>query len=197
LTAPCPYDEKYLLAKIAEGDESAFRELFLHWSQQLAGYIYAITESTEGTEEIVQDVFMKIWTIRDTLTGINNFKHFLWVIGRNKAFDAMRKRVREKALRHAWEQERALDLPDIDDSDEMLRDALIERAIESLPSRRKEVFLLSRDGHLTYREIASILNISQSSVKTHVRLASSKIHEFVRSNWAALTLLAISLPKIF
>jgi RNA polymerase sigma-70 factor (ECF subfamily) len=77
----------------------------MQWHQLLAGYVYRITESKETTEEIVQDVFMKIWTVRETMSGINNFKHFLLVVSCNQAFDALKENLKEKECKKAWEQE--------------------------------------------------------------------------------------------
>lgn len=191
-----PYDEKALLASVAEGDESAFGQLFRHWSQVLAAYIFQITESRELTEEIVQDAFIKIWMIRETMTGVNNFKHFILVISRNKAFDAMKKQLREKELRKAWEKTIGSEWSATDSEDEALKYSLIERAINGLPARRKEVFKLSRHQFLSYQEIAAQLNISPESVKTHIRLASNSISNYIRANWAEFALLAISLKKI-
>ncbi len=70
------YPEKKLLLQVAEGDETAFIQLYLQQHQLLASYVFRITESRELTEEIMQDVFMNIWRVRETLAGINNFKHF-------------------------------------------------------------------------------------------------------------------------
>jgi len=192
-----PYDERALLARVAEGDESAFCQLFRHWHQLLAGYIFRITESRESTEEIVQDVFMKIWTIRETMTEINNFKHFLLVVSRNKAFDVMKKQLREKALRRGWEKENVPEPLVIDNEEELIMHSLIEQAIESLPPRRKEVFQLSRNERLKYKEIAARLDISQESVKTHIRLAIHSIGAFIRSHPAEFALVATTLLKIF
>lgn len=197
MPAPTQYDEKRLLAAIADGDQAAFRELFLHWHQLLAGYVLRITESRELAEEIVQDVFMKIWTIRETMTEVNNFKHFMLVVSRNKAFDLMRKQLKESASRRAWEKEYVPETHSADNEVELLRLSLVEQAIENLPPRRKEVYLLSRGERLTYQEIAARLDISRESVKTHLKLATLTVSGFVRSHLFEVAFLFIYLPIIF
>jgi len=197
LSAPAPYNEKRLLAAIAGGDQAAFRELFRRWHQLLAGYVLKITESRELTEEIVQDVFMKIWTMREPMTEINNFKHFLLVVSRNKAFDHMREQLKEASHRRAWEKENAPPLHHTDNELEIFRLSLIEQAIANLPPRRKDIFLLSRGERLTYQVIASRLDISRESVKTHLRLASLAISGFVRSKLGEVAFLALLFSKIF
>jgi RNA polymerase sigma-70 factor (family 1) len=197
LNDPTPYNEKALLASVAQGDHAAFRQLFLHWYRQLGGYIFKITESRELAEEIVQDVFMKIWTVRETLTGINNFKHFLLVVSRNRAFDLLKKQLREKKLKSEWEKDIMPELSGAHNELEMSRLSVIEQAIESLPPRRKEVFLLSRGEHLTYQEIATLLDISKESVKTHLKLASNSISGFIRTNLSRIAVLVLLLSNIF
>lgn len=186
-----------MLARIAEGDQSAFRALFMHWHQLLAGYVLRITESREMTEEIVQDVFMKIWTVRETMPSIRHFKHFLLVVSRNRAYDIMKKQLREAACRRAWEKAYVPEPTLTEQEHELFRLSLIDQAIESLPPRRKEVFLLSRGERLTYQEIAARLNISRESVKTHVKLASLAISGFIRSNIIEAALLFCMLSNTF
>jgi RNA polymerase sigma-70 factor (ECF subfamily) len=192
-----PYNENELLLLVAEGDESAFRQLFLHWNQLLAGYIFRITESKELTEEIVQDAFMKIWMVRETLTGIDNFKHFLLVVARNQAFDVLKKQLKEQERKRAWEKENKQELYIEKDDAETSGLSLIEQAIDNLPPRRKEVYLLSRHDRLTYKEVAARLGISRESVKTHLKLASDSIAYFIRSHLSEIAVLAASLFKIF
>ena len=179
---------------VAKGDEAAFRQLFLQWNQLLAGYVFRITESRELTEEIVQDVFMKIWMVRETLTGINNFKHFLLVVSRNQAFDVLKKQLQEKERKRIWENENKSGLYIADNEPAAPALSLIDKAIDSLPPRRKEVYLLSRHQRLSYKQIAERLGISRESVKTHLKLATDSITAFIRSNLDIIVLL-ISLSE--
>lgn len=192
-----PYNEKELLLQVAEGDQVAFRQLFLHWHQLLAGYVLRITESRELTEEIVQDVFMNIWMVRETMKEINNFKHFLLVVSRNQAFDVLKKQLKEQQLKRAWEKDNRAAPFTASPDNQASPSSLIEQAIDSLPPRRKEVYLLSRHERLTYKEIADQLGISRESVKTHLKLASGSISTYIRSRLLEFTVFVISLFKIF
>ena len=194
---PSPYNEKELLMQVAGGDEVAFRQLFLQWNQLLAGYVFRITESKELTEEIVQDVFMKIWMVRETLTGINSFKHFLLVVSRNQAFDVLKKQLKEQERKRAWEIENKPELYIAENDGDAAGLSLIEQAIDSLPPRRKEVYLLSRHERLTYKEVAERLGISRESVKTHLKLASDSITSFIRAHLSEITVLTAGLFKFF
>ena len=192
-----PYNEKELLSLVAEGDENAFRQLFRHWNQVLAGYILRITESRELTEEIVQDAFMKIWMVRETLAEIDNFKQFLLVVSRNQAFDALRKQLRERDRKRLWEEENKSTLYIVDNELVVSGLSLIDRAVDQLPPRRKEVYLLSRHARLSYHEIAAQLGISRESVKTHLKLASQSITSYIRAHQAEIGILLVGLSKFF
>jgi RNA polymerase sigma-70 factor (family 1) len=193
LSNSTPYTDKELLLLVAEGDETAFRQLYLQWHQLLAGYVFRITESRELTEEIVQDVFMNIWRVRETLAEINNFKHFLLVVSRNRAFDVLKKQLKEKKLEKIWEKENMSELPIAVDDAEVSPYSLIDQAIDSLPPRRKEVYLLSRHERIAYKEIANRLGISKESVKTHLKLANNAISVFIHSNLPEITVLFINI----
>jgi RNA polymerase sigma factor (sigma-70 family) len=177
------YDESALLLQCAGGDENAFKALFLQWYQLLAGYLFRITESKELTEDLVQEVFLKVWMA------------YLLAVSRNHAFDVMKKRLKEQMLRRAWERDTSIGA-EADEDTNMYRAALIEAAIDSLPPRRKEVYLLSRHERLTYHEIADRLGISRESVKTHIELATSGISRFIKDHLLeSLALIEIFLKK--
>ncbi len=175
--------------RISAGDEAAFTQLFNHWHQLLAGYVYRITESRELTEEIMQDVFLKIWITRETLSEIQNFKHYLIVVSRNQCFDVLKKQLKESVRKRDYEKDQKLSVAGASEQPDY--SSLIDQAIENLPARRKEVYLLSRHERLSYQEVADKLGISKESVKTHLKLASQSITEFIRSRLFLVFLLAV------
>jgi RNA polymerase sigma-70 factor (ECF subfamily) len=187
------YDEQALLLLCARGDENAFKALFSHWYQLLAGYLFRLTESRELTEDLVQETFVKIWVARENLAEVRHFKSYLLVVSRNHAYDVMKRRLKEQTLHRAWERET---FHGDHEEQDMYRDALVDAAIDSLPPRRKEVYLLSRHQRLTYHEIADRLGISRESVKTHIELATNSISKFIKDHLLeSLTLIAIFIKK--
>ena len=159
--------EREILHKVSLGDEAAFSKLYYHWEPQLSCFIYKITKSKEIAAEIVHDVFLKIWMTRETLTEVNNFKSFLFVVSRNLAINAFHKAMSELEKQKAIENDYVLS-PDSDNELDNIRYSLIDKAIEQLPPRQREVFLLHRYEKRTYSEIAKKLHIGQESVKTHM-----------------------------
>jgi RNA polymerase sigma-70 factor (ECF subfamily) len=187
------YNELELLIKVSQGDENAFRALMHRWYEPLAGFIFKLTRSEENLEEIVQDVFFKIWITRESLAEVKSFKHYLLIIGRNHALNVMKKVLRERKLRRSFQTEWN---PVREDDEAALlykkANSLIDEAIDSLPRRRKEVYLLSRHERFTYQEIAEKLNISRESVKTHLKLASESITKFIKEHLTQILILILT-----
>ena len=182
------YNEKELLKRVAEADESAFRELYLHWQPQLALFIYRITKTRESAAEIVQDVFLKIWLTRESLAEIDNFKSYLFVISRNHALNAFQKSMREMKQIEQLGQSIREETNDIDEN-KYIHLSLVDEAIDHLTDRRKEVYLLHRHQKLTYNQIGVQLGISRESVKTHLELAIKSITKYLKDRMTMMILL--------
>ena len=103
LTSP-PYNETALLKEVAGGSEQAFTTLFHRWQPFLATHIYRITESAVITEEIVQDVFLKIWQTRESLGEVQHFKAYLLVVSKNHALNTLQKIARDFARQQEYVQ---------------------------------------------------------------------------------------------
>ena len=179
----------------------AFRTLFDQWQPVLAGYIFRITRSRELAAEILQDVFLKIWMSREALAEVDNFKHYLFIVSRNHAINALKKAMREfermKDLSRELEARQFTDSFSTVDSTETILYTLIDEAIENLPPRQKEVFLLHRHERLTYLQIAEKLNIGRESVKTHLGLAIKSISKYLTERAGTLLILITALKNFF
>ncbi len=174
-------DESRLLLNVADGDENAFRQLFRNYYALLATYIFHITKSTELSEEVVSDVFLKIWLQRETLSGIKDFKAYLFIVSRNHALNALKKKIREWKQQKQWEQENQSIVIETDVNEISSAGVIIDEAIDHLSPRQKEIYLLHRHERLTYIEIADRLGIGRESVKTHLRIAVRQITDYLQS----------------
>ena len=184
LTSP-PNDEPEILKEVAEGSEQAFTKLFHTWQPFLATHIYRITESAVITEEIVQDVFLKIWQARETLGEIQHFKAYLLVVSKNHALNTLQKIAREFARQQEYAQ---TNTSTEDTGNHEAYYSLIDEAIEKLSPRQKEVFILSRHHKQTYGQVARQLGIGKESVKTHLSLAIKQITQHVKARMGSLLL---------
>lgn len=160
-----------LLLEVGSGNEVAFGELLNFYKGQLHSYIIGFTRSLPLTEEIVQDVFLKIWLNRTTLTEIECFKSYLFVIARNHTLDCL-KQINRKKKREKEFINTIINQAFIDDQDSLRNKSheKMEAAVESLPCQQKKIYLLRNEG-LKRMEIARKLNISVETVKKHSILA--------------------------
>lgn len=182
--------ETQLLLSVSQGDERAFTTLYNHYHQRLGAYIFRITKSTEMTEEVVHDVFLKIWQNRELLMGIDNFAVYLYVVSKNAALNCLKKTVREQA--NTTDLDESLDqieIPEISEVD--YRYMLIDEAIDSLPFQQRQVYLLSRHERLTYAEIAGRMGLSKETVKKYIQIATESIFSYIHNK------LIISILLIF
>lgn len=190
------YDETTLLHKVAEGDEAAFNKVFDRYKDKLYGYLLKITKSSEISEEIVTDVFVKLWVGRSLLIHINNLNSFLHKIAYHKAVDFLRTVSRQNKLQKLY-IERMEPEPE-KRADELLIDAetreLFQKAIQQLPPKRKLIYTLSREKGLTHAQIAKALNLSSNTVKNSIVAATKSIGIFLKNSEpgkAALSILIL------
>ena len=184
MLAPSTNNETILLQQVANGDETAFSELYYRYHNTLGIYIYQLTQSRELSEEIVQDVFLKIWVGREALTEVNNFKAWLFIVSKNHALNSLRTLVKERALKKNWTRDHQFSHTKnevaVDDDAYML----LDQAINQLPEQQKKVFILSRYRRLKYKEIATELNLSRETVKSYLAIAVSSVTKFVNSKFS-------------
>ncbi|NSL91178.1 sigma-70 family RNA polymerase sigma factor (plasmid) [Chitinophaga sp. Mgbs1] len=174
-----------LLSRVALGDEQAFTALFDQWHTFLATHIFRITASRQLAEEVVQDVFLKIWHNRATLTEITHIRAYLLTMSKNHALNALQKKVREYRQWEQWAREHTMVADQPDPSASMY--SLIDDAIDKLSPRQKEIWLLHRHQRMTYQEIAAHLGIGRETVKTHLESAVRAISRHVRLQLAITT----------
>jgi RNA polymerase sigma-70 factor (family 1) len=191
--SPVLLSERELLLQVASGDEHAFSELFNAHHQHLGMHIYRITDSVELAEEVVQDIFLKIWMNRETLNAVQNFKAYLFVISKNHALNCLRKQAKERIHKLSIEDNVVtMQLANNNDIDEHY--TLLDEAIDHLPPQQQKVYLLSRHSRLKYDEIASQLGLSRETVKKYLQGATHSITNFVQANMG-VTLIAMLLFK--
>lgn len=189
------HNQNELLQQVAAGNESAFRSLFYAWHQKLGSFVYNWTKSLPLTEEIVQDVFLKIWMTRESLTTIEHFDNYLYVLGRNQAFNMLKKASRERLKHNDWERlaENMAAYPDALPLDEY--SPLINKAVAQLPHQQKKVYELKYGRGLKYEEIGRELNIAPETARKHMQLAIRFIAAYLQTN-SNIVLLLVS-ARIF
>lgn len=167
-----------LVRKIAlEDDGEAYKELFLSYYTRLSRFAYSICGNKESSEEIVSDVFMKIWSNRKSLLAIQNFHLYLYIATRNHSLNYLKKANRQIffSLDEAVVEMESLYVnPEkLMLTAEMLK--RIEAAVNGLPNRCRLIFRLVREDGLQYKEVAELLHLSVKTVENQMTIALSKI----------------------
>jgi RNA polymerase sigma-70 factor (family 1) len=184
LTSAPLSDDSTLLARVATGDEAAFNTLFERYRDKLFHYLVRITKSPEISEEIVIDIFVKLWVGRELIEQVGQLEPFLHKVAYHRAIDFLRTASRHTRLQKIY-IERMEQAPE-KRADELLIDAqsrqLLQKAILSLPPQRKLIYTLSREQGLTHEQIATALNLSRNTVKNSMMAAVRSISEFLRQH---------------
>jgi RNA polymerase sigma-19 factor, ECF subfamily len=176
-------DEQSLLQRTAEGSREAYSILYSHYYHGLYRFVSFVIESHEDAEEIIQDVFLKVWVKRATLPGIRSFDDYLFRMAKNRIFDiskqsSTRLKMIRQITRHSEEG------ADSTYNDMLFQayHAAAQEAISQLPPRKKQIFLMNARDELTAREIADILGVSRVAIKKQLHEAAHFIKEYLRKN---------------
>jgi RNA polymerase sigma-70 factor (family 1) len=184
LLLPAPFldNEPALLKCIAAGDAHAFSQLYHHYAGKIYATVMIYVKNEAEAEEIVQQVFVKLWERKASLTGIRSFSDYFFILVRNNVFDYF-----SRISRHAQ-------LADIfgkgstgvteENVERLLLQKqygqLLEKAIRQLPERQREVYLLADREALSYDDIAQRMQISRPTAKKHMELARKFLRAYIR-----------------
>lgn len=163
------YNEQALLRRIAGGDEAAFRQLFHHYNRLLRPFVIKLTKSDFAAEEVLQEVFLKIWLHREKLASVENPKAYIVRIVSNESLSYLRLQAKNNRL---FDEIRHLGTTGYSSPEQTLTcretEQLIREAVEQLPPACQQVYRLSRDEDQRIPEIASTLNLSDNTVKNQL-----------------------------
>jgi RNA polymerase sigma-70 factor (family 1) len=158
-------------------DMRAYKELYMLLFDGLHRFSFSLVKSREGAEEIVSDVFIKLWQIRTQLLQIDNLKAYLYTTARNFSLNYIEKNARNPASQlHDVDMETVVEFNSPEDlfiSNETIKG--IEQVVQRLPTQCKIVFQLVKEEGLKYKEVAAVLNISVFTVRNQMSIATKKI----------------------
>jgi RNA polymerase sigma-70 factor (ECF subfamily) len=156
-------------------------------------YIAAFIKSDQVAEELVMDVFMKIWLGRDVVMNIENLDAFLFRVAKNKAIDFLRSAARDSGLSQLLHERIDMMAGERSDAGLLMREyeEKLREAIDLLSPQRKKVYLISREEELTHNEIAECLGISRNTVNNHIVMARQFIRDYLIRNMDIATILAL------
>ena len=174
------YIESAVIRNVAKGDHAAFAELFHHYNARLFSFVLKVTRSELISEDLVQEVFTRVWLNREKLPDFDNPGAWIFRIATNLALNSQRD-IARLTLRH---QNAAAHLPSrsfIEDRlDSKQLSSFIEEAIRELPARRQQIFRMNHQEGMSYQEIAHQLSISANTVKDHLLLAMRFVRQSIQ-----------------
>ena len=193
-----------LLVSVSENNDYAFRVFYDLYYRNVFRFAYYYLKNREACREVVSNVFVAVWKSRVSLRQIVNVEAYLYVVVRNEA---------NRYLKRSQSRPRSLSLDDVpavvldrrgdaslqggEASDSRLIDSeveeLLNRLVGDLPERCRMAFLLSRSEGLSVREIASMLSISESTVRVQIKTAVDRILEGLRRYYPDLKLITLLL----
>ena len=163
--------------------------MFFRYSDELYSYSLKILHSSFWAEEAVQVLFCQLWTSRQTLDAVSNPRSFLFKMAANRSIDILRKNERFFRAHIPESQTSENDTSQHVELRESER--IIQQAIESLPAKRKLIYLLKNNGELTYDEIANELHVSVHTVRNQLAKAVDNIRTYLIAHGVSMTLILL------
>jgi RNA polymerase sigma-70 factor (family 1) len=173
-------NDRVLLEKLKSGNVACFELLYSKYSGKLYNYVLSLSKGDFYlAEEIVQNVFVKIWEIRQHINTEGSFNSFVYTVGRNMFLNVVKSRLQEH-LYHDYvvDHEAVLDNSVEKEIEYKMLEEQINRLIEQLPPARRNIYVLSRVKNLPNKEIAALLDISENTVESQLNKAT----QFMRKN---------------
>jgi len=173
-------EEHILFEKTRAGDEKAFEKLFRQFYPHLCLYATQVLKNPSAAEEIVQELFVRLWEKREETQIDTSVKNYLFRSVKNHCLNYIKHNQikNEYSLKVLAESKTEDASEDIETQAELFQK--IEESIAALPEKRQEIFRLSRQEGLKYREIAEKMNISIKTVETQMGLAIKSLREKLR-----------------
>ncbi|MBL7697510.1 MAG: sigma-70 family RNA polymerase sigma factor [Chitinophagaceae bacterium] len=175
-------NEKAIVQRISNGDETAFETFVTHYGPQLEQAVFRAVKSNLPVRDIMQDVFLSIWIAREKLENLESPRTWLFRMAYYRSYTWLRKQaVRDRA--HTYLEGTLVETNTVEEHSTFEETRkFVQEAIEQLPPRTKMIYSLSRDQHLPIDEIARRLNLSPQTIKNTLTNALKSIRNHLEEN---------------
>lgn len=178
-----------LLLRIRNGDEVAFELVFLRYKGKLYDFIRRSLPASEDAESMVQEIFVRLWANRKQLDPTKSMNALLYAMARNEIFGHLPKLL----VRRKYLEELSYSLKESGEATERQLEynelkSVVAQLISSMPEKRREIYVLSRNEGLSYKEIATQLGISENTVDSQIRKALAFLKENLKRKMSLLLL---------
>lgn len=167
-----------ILKQLKSGNKNAINELYVRYSSRLYRFAFGYLKSEEDARDVIQEVFIRLWSNRGKINEETNLEAFLFAVAKNTIISAFRKKISEKEY---LEQLRFLVVKNSSDTEKQVDYTLlnekVQQLIHSLPEQRQRIYLLSRGKGYSNKSIAEELHISLKTVEDHLTKARKYLKE--------------------
>ncbi len=189
-------DEKELLLKLRNSEKPAFEELYHRYKIRLTGNLLRMLKSPELVEDVMQDIFLGIWENRKNIDPEQSIKPYLFTSAANRAKNIFRKAANEQQFKAyllpRW-KENYTHVEEVLFSQDNKQ--LLEELLKSLSPQQRMVYTLCRMEGKSYKEVATLLNITEATVNAHISKANKTLKELTKNNpiflWTAFGVLLL------
>ena len=176
----------HTLRQVVQGDPAAFAKLYNHYRNPAVKFCISLLKDEEEAENVVQEVFIKIWDRREQINPELNFNSYLFTCLRNMAFDQLKKMEKSYLMKQQYlERMETMYLESCEEEEKKYQ--LLQTAIGLLSEKRKQILALTIEDGKSYQEIAELMSISKNTVKNQLVKAKQFLREKVE--WAVPVLL--------
>lgn len=175
-------DDQVLFEKVKKDDLKAFETLFRTYYAQLIRYGMSMVRDESVAEEISQEIFMYLWEKRKEIQLKSALKSYLFTSVRYKSINYIKLELPKLQATTDLEGISGISEPPMTTSETDLLKARVQHAIDQLPDKCRNIFVLSRYGGLTYKEIADELDLSVKTVENQMTIALKKLREMLSSD---------------
>lgn len=191
-------NESQLIEGLIKGKEAAYQHLYKLYYSQLNSYLHSLCGSSELSKDLTQQVFIKLWKKRESLSINYALKSYIFKIGYNLFIDLQKKMKKDLHFLEQLKHEAINEVVEIPENNLEQKINLLLAEVDKLPKQCKTVFLLAKKEGLKYKEISEELNISVKTVERHMTKALRRLRKGLNNKTHSLFTIIISyLPNVF
>ncbi len=170
--------ERQTLEALCDGEHKAFEDVFTAYYNKIRYFINGLIKSEADSEELTQDIFVKLWINRQSIDPQKSFNAYIYTVARNAAFNFLKHKLVETSY-----LENHTELNEVADSEQLIFakeiSLLAELTVGKMPIQRKTIYQLSRDQDLSNDEIALQLGITKKTVENQLSLALQELRRII------------------
>lgn len=159
-----------LLVLLQQDSVTAFEVLYVRYKNRLQSFCLFMLKSPTVAQDVVQEVFIKVWSARRTLNSVQSFSNYIYTLSKNQSLNELRSAKRKEIMENILIRHE--EASDAENAETKLivkeYQALLEAAINELSEQKRKIYVMSRNEGKSHKEIAEIMQISPHTVQSHI-----------------------------